>query len=347
MRVALLEKTRTPYRPPLFEYLGERLELTVYYVGATVDRRQWSLNNDARNYEVRTPETRHIGPFTVVADLKRRLRLEGYDEIIVSAGVNTLPSSLLGASAAAELKARLTVWSEFVHTPWIQGQDRSLPVRLAKYPFNGVIDQLRGYLYSRSDRVVAYSRLAKEAVLSTGASDKQVTAAPQWYPPGILAGPESTNATDSFRVLYVGTLSKRKGVDVLLNVVRKHSNIDSYIAGDGPLRGAVATAANEHANIHELGYIDEQQKATEFEAADLFILPSRHDPWGLVVNEAYIYDTPAITTTAAGVEMIVPESLTVPPGDPSALASAIETARRDRPSAPSQPTIEAMADPLL
>lgn len=347
MRVALLEKTKTPYRPPLFEYLGEQLELTVYYVGATPDRRQWSLDDDTRNYKIRIPETCHIGPFTVVPDLKRQLCSEGYDEIIVSAGVNTLPSSLLGASAATELQARLTVWSEFVHTPWIRGQGRSLPIRLAKLPFNRVTDHLQSYLYSRADRTVAYSRLAKETALSTGASHEQVTAAPQWYPPEILAEPEPTDATDSYRVLYVGSLSEAKGVDVLLDVARDCSDIEFAFAGTGPLRDAVATATDEHARIHELGYIEGERKATAFATADLLVLPTRHDAWGLVINEAYIFDTPAITTTAAGAEMIVPESLTVPPGDPSALSSAIETARRDRPSAPSQPTIEAMADPLL
>lgn len=347
MRVALLEKTRTPYRPPLFEYLGERLDLTVYYIGVTPDRRQWSLDNEPRNYDFRVPKTRHFGPFTVVPDLKSRLCSGGYDEVIVSAGVNALPSSLLGASAAAELGARLTVWSEFVQTAWMQGRGRSPPIRLAKRPFTRVTSQLQGYLYSRANRVVAYSRLAKEAALSTGASREQVTAAPQWYPAEILAEPEPTDATDSYRVLYVGSLSEAKGVDVLLDVARDCSDIEFAIAGDGPLRGAVAMAADEHARIHELGYIEGKRKATEFAAADLLVLPTRHDAWGLVVNEAYIFDTPAITTTAAGAEMIVPESLTVPPGDPSALMSAIETARRDRPSAPSQPTIEAMADPLL
>jgi glycosyltransferase involved in cell wall biosynthesis len=345
--VALLETSKTPYRPLLFEYLGEQLELTVYYVGTTPDHRQWSLNHDARNYEIRVPDTRHIGPFSVVPDLKHRLCSVGYDEVIVPAGVNTLPSSLLGASAAAELEARLTVWSEFIHTPWIRGRGRSLSIRLAKFPFNRVTDQLQRHLYNRADRVVAYSRLAKEAALSTGASHEQVTAAPQWYPPEILAKPEYTDTAESYRVLYIGSLSRRKGVDVLLNAARECENIEFTIAGDGPLRKTVAAAAKEYPRIHELGYIDEQQKATELEAADLLILPSRHDPWGLVINEAYIFDTPAITTSAAGAEMIVPESLTVSPGDPSALARVIENARRDRPSAPSQPTIEAMADPLL
>jgi len=347
MRVALLEKAKTPYRPPLFEYLGEYLDLTVYYVGTALDSRRWSVSYDAQNYDEKSIDTKHIGPFMAVPDLKERLRSGGYEEIIISAGPYMLMNSLFGASAASELDAQLTVWSESIHTPWKQGQGRSAPVKLAKRSFSGVISQLQRYLYSRADRIVAYSQLAKEAALSTGASREQVTVAPQWYPPEILAEPEPAVATDTYRVLYLGSLSRRKGVDVLLNVAHKYSNVEFVFAGDGPLRGEVATAANEHKRIHELGYIDEQQKAIELEAADLLILPSRHDPWGLVVNEAYIFDTPAITTTAAGAEMIVPESLTVPPGDPSALASAIEIACRDRPSAPSQPTIEAMADPLL
>jgi hypothetical protein len=347
MRVALLEKAKTPYRPPLFEYLGKRLDLTVYYVGATPDRRQWSLNDYARNYNICVPETRHIGPFTVVPALKSRLCSVGYDEVIVSAGVNTLPSSLLGASAAAEMGSRLTVRSEFVHTPWLRGQDRSLPIKIAKIPFNRVTDNLQRYLYSRADRIVANSRLAEKAILSTGPFHEKVTTAPQWYPPEILAEPESTEATDSYRVLYVGSLSKAKGVDVLLNIARDCSDIEFAIAGTGPLSEAVATAADKYSSIHKLGYIEGKPKATAFAAADLLVLPTKHDAWGMVVNEAYIFNTPAITTTTAGAEMIVPDSLTVPPDDPSALVSAINTVRCDRPSPPSQPAIEEMADPLL
>ena len=347
MRVALLEKTKTPYRPPLFEYLGERLDLTVYYVGATPNRRQWSLNADAQNYEVREPESRRFGPFTVVPDLKHRLCSRGYDEIIVSAGSQMLLNSLLGASAANELQAQLTVWSESIHTSWRQGHGRPLLTRLAKIPYIHSINKLQAHLYSRADHVVAYSQLAKEAALSAGAYNRKVTVAPQWYPPEILADPDPTDSTDSYKILYIGHLSKHKGVDVLLNVARDWAEIEFAIAGTGPLRGEVATAANQYEHIHELGYIEGKKKSTEFATADLLVLPTRHDAWGLVVNEAYIFNTPAITTTAAGAEMIVPESLTVPPGDSRALTSAIETARRDRPCAPSQPNIEAMANPFL
>ena len=65
-----------------------------------------------------------------------------------------------------------------------------------------------------------------------------------------------------------------------------------------------------------------------YRAADLFVLPTREDIWGLVVNEAMAVGTPVITTTncGAGIEILKngDGGRIVPPEDPDSLANAMQ-----------------------
>lgn len=70
-----------------------------------------------------------------------------------------------------------------------------------------------------------------------------------------------------------------------------------------------------------------------YRAADLFVLPTREDIWGLVVNEAMAVGTPVITTTncGAGIEILKngDGGRIVPPEDPDSLANAMQEILND------------------
>jgi glycosyltransferase involved in cell wall biosynthesis len=59
-------------------------------------------------------------------------------------------------------------------------------------------------------------------------------------------------------------------------------------------------------NVHFLGFQKKERLAQYYMAADLFVLPTREDIWGLVINEAMAYGLPVITTQrcVAGLELI-------------------------------------------
>ena len=60
-------------------------------------------------------------------------------------------------------------------------------------------------------------------------------------------------------------------------------------------------------NIHFVDFMPKKDLANYYKAADIFVLPTREDIWGLVVNEAMSYGLPVVTTNkcVAGSEMIV------------------------------------------
>jgi glycosyltransferase involved in cell wall biosynthesis len=72
------------------------------------------------------------------------------------------------------------------------------------------------------------------------------------------------------------------------------------------------------------GYLEGAQKSSWYAAADLFVLPTLHDPWGLVVNEAMAFGLPIITTEAAScAELVEGNGRVVPANDVPALTAAL------------------------
>lgn len=96
------------------------------------------------------------------------------------------------------------------------------------------------------------------------------------------------------------------------------------IAGTGPFEEKLKKKASGDERIEFLGYISEQKKADYFDVADLFVLPTHHDPWGLVVNEAINYGTPVITTEAAGAKELLVEENIFAPRDTETLAHKLK-----------------------
>jgi glycosyltransferase involved in cell wall biosynthesis len=112
--------------------------------------------------------------------------------------------------------------------------------------------------------------------------------------------------TDTVRFLYCGQLIERKGVDLLCKafdrlVIEGH-DVSLTLAGEGPLRRSLQDSLSPKAaaRSHFLGFQDVAALPTIFRHADVFLLPSRHDGWGVVINQALAAGLPIISTTAVG-----------------------------------------------
>ncbi|MFA7608064.1 MAG: glycosyltransferase [Rhodocyclaceae bacterium] len=142
--------------------------------------------------------------------------------------------------------------------------------------------------------------------------------------------------TDAWLLLAVGRLHPNKGFDDLLAAMDTlperigGKTVHLLIAGDGPLRNALhrqANSSSSYTRIHWAGWID--RPAAYYQAADLFICPSRHEPLGNVILEAWAHRRPVVATASAGAcELITAErnGLLTPVEQPQALAATIESA---------------------
>ncbi len=109
--------------------------------------------------------------------------------------------------------------------------------------------------------------------------------------------------------ISVGQLIHRKGYDLLLRAWEKvDKEFELLIIGSGEDKESLEKLKEEK-EIHSITFIDfktKEELKKYYLAADIFILPTREDIWGLVVNEAMAYALPVITTDRciAGLELI-------------------------------------------
>lgn len=131
--------------------------------------------------------------------------------------------------------------------------------------------------------------------------------------------------------LYVGRLEPYKGIQELLEafVDLPHEGGKSHliIVGDGSMRGLIESAARTHPAVEYLGRLSGNALLHAYSRADVFVLPSRAEPWGLAVNEAMAAGLPVIVTDRVGcVEDLVREGKNgrvVPSACPTRLAEAM------------------------
>lgn len=111
-----------------------------------------------------------------------------------------------------------------------------------------------------------------------------------YMPNGIL--PMSTSAItdtkkDVLKVVFVGELSERKGVDILIEIIkRSNKKFEFSIAGDGYMKKEIQSLADSLSNCRYLGYLNESEIAKLYAENDTLLLPSRAESMPLSVLEA-------------------------------------------------------------
>jgi glycosyltransferase involved in cell wall biosynthesis len=135
-------------------------------------------------------------------------------------------------------------------------------------------------------------------------------------------------------LLFVGRLSFVKGCDLLLRahyLLLNRGLPPAYlvIVGDGPQMGELkASIGPEQAPyVRFPGFQDQVAVVRYYDLCDIFVLPSRFEPWGLVVNEAMNAAKPVVVSTrvGCGVDLVEDDvnGYRVPNEDPLALADAL------------------------
>ena len=133
--------------------------------------------------------------------------------------------------------------------------------------------------------------------------------------------------------------NKKKGIDVLLRafaLVRdRDPELRLVLAGDGPLRSGLEEIAASLKIADKVDFLGQQgrtQVANLLHACEVFVLPSRSEPFGIVLVEAMACKKPIVATTAGGIPEIIENrrnGILVRPNDDNALAEALVTGLED------------------
>ena len=142
-------------------------------------------------------------------------------------------------------------------------------------------------------------------------------------------------------VLFVGLLKPLKRLELLIQsaaILREDGHeVKTLIAGsgdqwyEGRLRRLVQQLRLED-RVEFLGFVSGSEKLSLYQAADVFVLPSRHENWGFVIVEALLCQTPVITTRGVAIwqELEDGGGTVVIEDTPRALAAAIVTLASDK-----------------
>ncbi|MEB3101057.1 glycosyltransferase family 4 protein [Ferviditalea candida] len=133
-------------------------------------------------------------------------------------------------------------------------------------------------------------------------------------------------------ILYVGRLVHEKGIHNLIEampaILRMYPQTRLWIVGDGPKREALIASAQRLAKdrVFFTGRISDRMRRFLLSAADVCVVPSLYEPFGIAALEAMAAGIPVVASETGGLPEIVRHNetgLTAAPGSPQALAEQI------------------------
>jgi glycosyltransferase involved in cell wall biosynthesis len=139
--------------------------------------------------------------------------------------------------------------------------------------------------------------------------------------------------------LYIGSLIRRKRVDVLIRAfslaVKRCPNARLTVVGEGELEGSMKALSSElqlDEKVHFAGLLMDYPFAL-LKTSDIFVSASESESFGLVFAEAMVCELPVVACDVGGIPEVVADGSTgllVKPADPQALATALVTLIEDR-----------------
>lgn len=304
MKVLFVTNIPSPYRVDFFNELGKHCELTVLFEKKASDERDSSW----QNYHFDNFNGIFMNGKSISVDMAYCPEVIGYVR-------NKKWDAVICSNFLSPTGMKLTSFLRRHHIPYILESDggfKSSDSFIKKILKTRAIKGADWYLSTSDshDEYYAYYGADKEKIIRYPFSSIRNE--------NILKKPLTTQEkseikkelgiTEQFAVLAVGQFIHRKGFDILLKAAKDFpANTGVYFVGGKPTKEYIALKENSGLNnVHFVGFKKPDKLSRYYRAADIFVLPTRKDIWGLVINEAAAYALPVITTNRclAGVQII-------------------------------------------
>jgi len=177
-----------------------------------------------------------------------------------------------------------------------------------------------------ADQILTVSELARQTYVDAGVPPEKVHAVPLGADLELFSPDGADREGVAFNFLFSGATIHRKGFDLLLEA------FDRVRAGAPAARLRLVGSRGDSAHLLDrrgtdgidvLGAMPQPALAAELRRADVLVLPSRNDSYGMVVAEALASGVPVLISEMVGAKDLVTEGKTgwiVPVGDVAALA---------------------------
>jgi glycosyltransferase involved in cell wall biosynthesis len=308
-RLVIVTEIISPYRIPLFNALAMHPEVNLHVVflaETDPNLRQWQVYKQEIqfSYEVLPSWRRRIGKFNALLNLGvGRALAAAAPDVILCGGYNYVAS--WQALAWARMRGvRFLLWSESN----VQDLRRGF----------ALVELLKSKFLGRCSGFVVPGRSALEYLRSLRVKEDRIFTARNAVDNDFFAGAAAAARKNAERwraeldlpdryFLFAGRLVREKGVFDLLSAYAKLDErlrrcVSLVFAGDGACREELEerAAAISPGAVRFVGFAQREQLAIYYALAEMLILPTYTDPWGLVVNEAMACGLPVVVSRAAG-----------------------------------------------
>ena len=308
-RLTIVLPEPTPYRTGMLDRLAEReeLDLTVVYAARAVQQRAWHV--ELRHRAVLVEGTRVPGASRVLRHdyplslgVLRALR-DASPELVVVSGWSTFASQATVA------------WCRRHGVPYVllvESNERDARPGWRRAVKNAVVPTVVG---GAAETLVVGS-LARDSMRARGVPDDRISVVANTVDVGRFGREadelvsrrhalraEAGVAAEDVTVLSVARLAPEKGLDTLVRAVASAGDprLVLLLAGSGPEREHLASLAAElGVRFVLLPDIPWERIVERYALADVFALLSRHEPWGVVVNEAAACGLPLVLSDRVG-----------------------------------------------
>lgn len=312
LRVVFLTNFIPPYRLPVLRSLGSHLGALTTFVSTEMEaNRSWAPDWQGLHVDIQRSLSfrkmqRHPDGFEqdtyvhIPYDTLPKLAKFSPDVVISGEmGARTVQAVLY---RLATPKSRLIIYADLSeHTELGCSRARTY---------------LRRWMLRYADAVLVNGESGKRYVRSLGVPDRKIFCVPYATDTSVYGSkcPEK-DKTNVTKLLHVGQLIERKGIvkfiHTLTNWCEKHPNrlLELILVGDGPLRASIE-ALNSPLNlrIKLVPHAPYSEMPRIYSQADLLVLPSLADSWGLVINEAMAAGLPVLgSVKSQAVEELVNE----------------------------------------
>jgi len=308
-RLVILTEIISPYRIPLFNCLAKDSGVDLHVIFLSENDpglRQWKVYKEEIRFshEVLPSWRRRVGRFNLL--LNRRVMdalRQANPQAILCGGYNYI------ASWQALMWARLR---NVAFLLWSESNRHDARSGLA------LVEMLKAEFLRNCDGFVVPGRSAKEYLIAHNVRSDRIYTAPNAIDNDLFCSAAQAARQDATvlrreldlpnrYILFVGRLVPEKGVFELL---RAYATLDQGLrqqvglvfVGDGPYRAELQKQASAVTDgvIKFPGFAQREQLPAYYALAEMFVLPTYTDTWGLVVNEAMACGLPVIVSRVAG-----------------------------------------------
>lgn len=299
MKVLIINNIPSPYRTKLYIYLQQNytnMKLYTLYTNYNENDREWSIDSIEKNRTVLSSKVftikgnENAGTATKFIHLPKKLykTINKIDPDIIIAGEYNI-------SAVSAL-----IWCKCRRRKFINLTDGTLH---SEGSINPIQKLLRKVVINYSDAYIASGTRAREKLKKWGAADKAIFTS--FLTVDITPLLSIKRNVKKNRILFVGRISREKGLDLLIEALK-------YVESDFELHIVGNDVNNERMKVENIIRINDlKEKITfcgfkcgkdllrEYEQAEILIVPSRSDCFGLVMVEALSAGIPFIASKYA------------------------------------------------